>query len=217
MADTASCFFTVFWLRGICLDCRDLPDLSAIRTWDLENLERRFRVIGAILPRRSLSSRQPSLQQRVFFCFFCGGCSRSVPSIWSSELWRQVFWPHDLFFTFHVSGLSTHSLLSFKNKDCGHSNVWQKKKKVGGAADYGVYHCYLTLYMSSQWPWLRKVHRKFTESKRIVLSATTTAVFPFQTPEIKKIKKDTDVFPQQPLPAHREQHYHRNENQTSLF
>lgn len=37
-------FFTVFWLRGICLDCRELPDLSAIRTEDRENLERRFRV-----------------------------------------------------------------------------------------------------------------------------------------------------------------------------
>lgn len=43
-ADTESCFSTVFWLRGIRLHCRDLPDLSAIRTEDRENLKRRFRV-----------------------------------------------------------------------------------------------------------------------------------------------------------------------------
>lgn len=39
------------------------------------------------------------------------------------------------------------------------------------------------------------------EAKGTVLSATTTAVIPFKTSEIKKNKKDTDVFPQQPFPA----------------
>lgn len=57
----------------------------------------------------------------------------------------------------------------------------------------------------------------YCESKGTVLSTTTTAVIPFKTSEIKKNKNDTDVFPQQPLPAQWNQYYHLNENQTSLF
>lgn len=96
--------------------------------------------------------------------------------------------------------------------------MWQKRSEKLKLTV--VYRGHLTLYMFCYWsvtitekgPW-----NIYCESKGTVLSTTTTAVIPFKTSEIKKNKKDTDVFPQQPLPAQWNQYYHLNETQTSLF